>query len=51
MVTIMNGWFLYAFHAKFLLRQALMLSQKLCAPNFQPLYAQKNRYYNNLKLP
>jgi len=37
MVTIMNafGWLLYAFHAKFL---ALMLSQKLCAPKFQPLY-------------
>jgi len=49
MVTIMNafGWFLCAVHAKFLQRQALMLSQKLCAPKFQPLLAQKTSVTKN----
>ena len=37
------GWFLYAFHVRFLQHQALKLYQKLCASNliFWPLCAQK----------
>jgi len=49
------GWLLYTCHAKFLQSQAPILTHKLYAPNFQPLYAQEappimwKLYDNNYK--